>query len=296
MLTGGTGAIGQLLVRRLAQLKHDLIVLSRSKTDPRLSDDVEIHQWDPLTEIAPADALTDADVVIHLAGERIAGLWTASKRTKVLNSRIMGTRNLVDGMKRASPPGVTLISASAVGYYGDRDEERLTETANPGEGFLAKVAMDWETESIHAESFGARVVRMRMGVVLAPESITVKLLRLAWSLCLGARLGNGRQWWTWVHADDVVSAYIEAIHNSGLAGPVNLVGPEPVRQAEFAKSLGLAMGRPAFLWVPEFPIKVAMREMAEELLGSKLVIPSVLNSAGFQFQYKTLREALASIL
>jgi len=296
VLTGGTGVIGRILIKRLIELKHELVVLSRNKTTPQLSDAIEIHRWDPMTEIPPADALNNADTVIHLAGERIAGLWTASKRTKVLNSRIIGTRNLVEGMKLSSPSGVTLISASAVGYYGDRGDQRLTEKEKPGEGFLAKVAADWETEAIRAESFGARVVRMRMGVVLAPESITVKLLSLAWSLCLGARLGNGRQWWTWVHEYDVVSAYMEAVHNINLIGPINLVGPQPVRQADFAKLLGLALGRPAFLRVPEFPIKVVMREMAEELLGSKLVVPSVLNASGFQFRYNTLREALTSVL
>ena len=295
VLTGGTGLIGTHLIRDAAERGHELVVLTR---DPgRVPAGVRAVAWQPLEGAAPAEALSGASAVIHLAGEPIAaGRWTAARRERIEASRWTGTANLVRGLAAAEPRPRVLLAGSAVGYYGDRGDEPLAEDAAPGSGYLAAVAERWEREAAAAEKLGIRVVYLRTGVVLAREGGALPRMARPFRAGAGGRLGHGRQWLPWVHVADVVGLIRLALTDDGLRGPLNLVAPGAATNAELTRALGRALRRPAFMIVPALALKLLFGGMSETLLASQRVVPAAAGRAGYQFRFPRLEQALADLL
>jgi uncharacterized protein (TIGR01777 family) len=235
-------------------------------------------------------------VVFHLAGESVAeGRWTAAQKDRIRDSRVRGTKNLVAGIARAEPRPRVLASASAVGYYGDRGEEELTESARPASDFLADVCLEWEREALAAEPLGVRVVTLRTGIVLGHGGALAKMLT-PFKLGAGGPLGNGRQWMPWIHVADMARLYLHAAATEGIRGPLNAVAPNPVRNSEFTKALGRALHRPAFMPAPYIGLRIVFGEFAKVLFASQRVIPKVALDTGFSFEFPEIAGALAEIL
>ena len=300
LITGATGFVGRALTRALAERGDDAVALTRDPERaraalPALS---AAYAWRSLDEPAPAEALAGADAVVNLMGESVAGRWTPRRKRAILESRETGTRNLVAGMRSAANVGAaprTLLSASALGYYGDRGDETLSEAAAPGEGFLADVCVRWEEAALEAESDGVRVALLRTGHVLGRGGgMLAPLSRLA-RLGLSGPLASGRQWWPWAHLDDVVGVILHALDAEGLRGPVNVCAPAPARQRDFARALGRALRRPAALPAPGFALRLALGEFASELLSSRRMSPAAALDSGYHFQYEELDAALSEI-
>ncbi len=299
LVTGATGFVGRLLVPALVGAGHEVVVVSRDpvRVKTLLPEVSEAHAWAPRAERAPADAVR-VDGVIHLLGENVAGRWTASKRERIYGSRKEGTRNLVEAIAAlpAEERPRVLVSASAVGYYGERGESEITEETEPGTDFLADVCRDWEAEAVVAESLGVRVVRMRMPLLLHPVGGALEQMLPFAKVGLGGPLGNGRQWWCWVSAADVVRFAVAAVGEERFAGAYNLCAPTPVRQKEFAATLGRVLGRPAFLPAPTFVLKTVLGAFSVEVLGSKRQVPARLLAMGWEFRDPELEPALRRML
>ena len=278
-ITGATGFIGRALSARLTAAGHRTTALSVRET-PRAED------------------LRGCDAVVNLAGEPVAQRWTKAARERIVNSRVQGTRHLVTAL-RQQPPQV-LVSASAVGYYGSRGDEILTENSPPANDFLAEVCVEWEREAHAAEEFGVRVVTPRFGVVLGGAAGkpggALKQMLLPFKLGVGGRLGSGRQWTSWIHLDDIVSLIEFAIANPTLRGPLNATAPNPVTNVEFTRALGHVLHRPAILPVPAAALKLLFGEMSQVLLASQRAIPETAVNAGFSFRYSDVDSALAAAL
>ncbi len=295
LVTGGTGFVG----RQLLGLLDRPTVLSRDvsrgqRTVGRSAG--RVVGWDPQAGPPPAEAFEGVDVVFHLAGESVAeGRWTAAQKVRIRESRVIGTRNLVAGIARAEPRPRVLVSASAVGYYGDRGEEELTEASPPGDDFLADVCIAWEREARVAEQHGVRVVLARTGIVLGQGGALAKMLT-PFKLGAGGPLGNGRQWMPWIHVADLARLYLHAADTTSIQGPMNAVGPDPVRNSEFTKALGRALHRPAFMPAPYLGLRLVFGEFAKVLFASQRVIPQVAIDTGFHFEYPQIAAALAEIL
>lgn len=287
VLTGATGFVGQTLQTRLRERGHDYRVLSRSGSGSTI-------RWDPMREPAPADALDGADAVIHLAGETVSQRWTSEAKQRIRESRVMGTRHLVEGLRQASTRPAVLVSASAIGYYGSRGDEKLTEASGPGEGIVAELAVDWENEARKAEAFGMRVVRVRIGMVLGQGGALAKML-LPFKLGLGGRLSSGEQWMSWIHVRDLASMLIWAAETSSVSGALNGVAPGTVRNREFTKVLGGVLGRPTIFPVPAAAIRLLYGEMSKVVLASERVCPEVALQGGFEFEFRDLRSALSDV-
>lgn len=294
VLTGATGFVGQALQEYLHDAGHELVALSmRSALEsPYLS---AVHTWHPQATPAPTVALDGADAVVHLAGESVAGRWTAAKRASIRDSRVLGTRNLVAGMRACQNPPKTVIGASAIGYYGDRGDEVLSEAAAPGDDFLAKIGQEWEAETAAAAEIGARVVSLRIGIVLESGGGALGKMLLPAKLGLGGPLGSGRQWWSWIHREDLSRLIAHSLENE-VAGALNAVAPEPMRQGEFSRTLGRVLRRPAFLPAPAFALRWLLGGFATELLSSKRVVPEHTLETGFTFRHPTLEPALRAVL
>lgn len=293
LITGATGFLGRRVCEVLSRAGHTLVALSRDpqrarERVPQLS---AAFPWESVTQ-----ALEGCEAVINLAGETVAGRWTDAKKHTIRESRIVGTRNLVGGLSKLSARPKVLISASAIGYYGDRGEESLTEDASPGSDFLAQLCQEWESEAARAESLGIRVVQLRLGLVLGPGGGALHAMLPIFKLGLGGPLGSGEQFWSWVHRDDVVGAITYALDRESLSGPVNVTSPQPVRQREFAQMLGRVLRRPAVLPAPAFALKIALGEFASGLLSSQRVLPQRLAQEGYQFRFAKLEPALRDIL
>jgi hypothetical protein len=239
------------------------------------------------------DTIAGADAVIHLAGEPVSQRWTKAVREKIRSSRVDGTRKLVDAM-RSAPPKV-LVSASAVGYYGSRGDELLTEPSAPANDFLGKVCQEWEAEARKAEAFGVRVVVLRNGLVLGKGGGLDKMM-LPFKLGLGGKIGDGRQWMAWIHLEDTLGLIEFAISHLGLAGAMNATAPNPVTNAEFTRELAHALQRPAILPVPKFALNLMFGDMAQIVYASQRVLPEAATRAGYQFRFPKLDLALADIL
>jgi uncharacterized protein len=294
LITGVTGFIGSALARRLVSGGHEVIGLTRNpaKASEKLPIVRHFHGWN-FEEEPSQSLLSTVDAVVNLAGETVAGRWTTNKKTRIYQSRIVGTRNLVAAMRKAGHPRV-LVSASAVGFYGDRGEERLTENSGLGAGFLADVCRIWESEALNGDLDG-RVAVMRTGIVLGKEGGALKTMLPLFRFGLGGPLGSGQQWWPWVHLDDVTAAYAAAIEQP-YEGIYNLAAPVAARQKEFARELGKALHRPAFLFAPGLALRLVQGEFADEILFSKQVIPARLEAADFRFAHPELSEALEDIM
>jgi hypothetical protein len=297
-VTGGTGLLGRALVARLLERGDEVDVLTRSseKARRRLPAGVRLHKGDPRTDGPWQEVVADVDAVVNLAGANIAeGRWTEGRKRELRHSRLATTANLVSGIER-SPRCRVLVSASAIGYYGDRGSEALTEAHEPGSGFLARLTHEWESAALQAESARCRVVCARFAVVLARGGGALAKMLPFFKLGLGARLGNGRQYFPWIHRADVAKALLFALDNDELRGPVNVVAPDPPTQAAFARDLATRLGRPCILRIPAVLLKAILGEMAETLLASARVVPNALRARGFGFEHADLEAALRDLL
>jgi uncharacterized protein (TIGR01777 family) len=299
VVTGGTGFVGRALVGQLLDDGAEVVVLTRdpSRTAGSLPVRAKLHAWDPQQPLDPAQ-LDGADAIVNLAGEGIAdGRWTAERKRAIRDSRVLGTRALVNAMAPldAGKRPRALISASAIGYYGDRGDELLAERSDAGTGFLADVCREWEAEAVAAESLSVRVARIRIGVVLGRDGGALAKMLPPFRLGAGGRVGSGKQWMSWVHRDDLVSMMLWALKNDSARGAFNATAPGPVRNADFTKALAHALHRPAILPVPAQALRVALGEMASVLLASQRVLPQEALRGGFQFRFGDVETALRDI-
>jgi uncharacterized protein (TIGR01777 family) len=283
-ITGGTGFIGH-AVNRAAKARGDTTLLfsRRSGAGRRLFS---------LTE--PLD-VSGCDGLVHLAGESILGLWTRAKRRQILESRVEGTRRLVEGIAATPVKPRVLVSASAIGFYGDTGNELVDEDSPAGTGFLAEVARAWEVEAAKAEAFGVRVVRIRIGFVLGREGGAMKLIKPIFRLGLGGRLGSGSQWMSCIEVDDLAEIVMECLHNDAFRGPVNAVMPEPVTNREFTGSAARAANRPAPFPAPAFALRLALGDFSHLMLDSQKVRPNRLAEAGFRYRFDSVASAMKEV-
>ncbi|MCY4581846.1 MAG: TIGR01777 family oxidoreductase [Chloroflexi bacterium] len=300
LLTGATGFVGRALVHALMERGDQRVALTRDPTRARMALPglMQTYAWDPLEGLPPAEALEDVDAVVNLMGESVAGRWTDEKRRAILETRETGTRNLVLGMQmaaRTAPAPRVLVNASAGGYYGHRGEEELTEDAPPGEGFLAGVCVQWEAAASRASVAGARVVMLRTGLVAGRDGGFLPPLSRLTRSGLSGPVGSGRQWWPWVHLDDMVGLILHALDNDDVQGPVNVCAPAPARQWEVARALGRVLRRPALMPAPAFALRLTLGGFASELLNSRRVVPAAALASGYAFRHPDLRAALRDI-
>jgi uncharacterized protein len=291
LITGASGLIGSALVASFESHRDEVTRLVR-----RLPQSSNELQWDPKREIPP-QMVSGFDVIIHLSGESIAGRWTEAKKRRIRDSRVVSTDHLSRALAQAEKKPVAFVCASAIGYYGNREEEILTEDSLSGSGFLAEVSREWESAATPAPNAGIRTINLRTGIVLSRDGGALKQMLLPFRLGLGGKVGNGRQWWSWIHIDDFVSAVQQIADNPSLNGPVNMTAPNPVTSAEFTKTLAKTLKRPAVLPLPAFAAKLALGEFAEEgLLASARVEPKKLLESGFKFRYSELAAALSELM
>jgi uncharacterized protein (TIGR01777 family) len=257
----------------------------------------EIHQWDTQAGPLPLASLSEVDAVVNLAGEPIdARRWSDQQKRRIRDSRVITTRNVVEGLRSVVSKPTVFVSGSAVGFYGDRGDEQLDETSAPGKGFMSELCEEWEREAERASELGIRVVQIRTGVVLSMEGGALKKMIAPFKLGVGGSLGSGKQWFPWIHIDDIVGIFHHAILTASMAGPVNGVAPRPATNKEFTRELASALRRPAFLPVPEMALKALMGEMADVLVGSQRVLPKAALASGYEFHYPELGQALADLL
>ena len=297
LITGATGLVGSHLTRRLVADGHKVIAVTR-KAEKARHLGVEIVEWkQPEKEIFPMAALADIDVVVHLAGEHIAATrWSEAQKLRIKNSRVLSTRNLVAAIEKSAHMPKAFICASAIGFYGDRGEEQLPETAGAGKGFLAEICQEWEAEAARAKSSGCRVAQVRIGVVLANEGGALQEMLPIFKFGLGGTLGSGQQWFPWIHVDDVVGIIQHAIISEAVQSPLNAVAPTSVTNHEFTQALAATIHRPAFFFVPNFALRIGLGEMADMLLSSVRVVPEVAVKTGYEFKFSTLSSALSNLL
>lgn len=293
LITGATGFVGKKLLTHLKQ-SH---VLSRNaeKAEKQLSAfGVMAFAWNPEKEQAPLAAFEGVDTVFHLAGESVAeGRWTEAKKARMRDSRIAGTRNLVNAMASLKQRPKVLVCASAIGIYGDRGSELLPETAKPADGFLAELCKDWEAEAAVAKELGIRVVSIRVGIVLGKNGGALGKMLTPFYLGVGSPLGSGKQYMSWIHLDDLVGMMLFAAENEKTSGAMNGTAPNPVSNKEFTKALGKAVHRPTFFpAVPGFVLRLALGEFAEVLLGSQRCVPQAALDAGYRFKFADVEHAL----
>ena len=294
LITGATGLVGRSLVRQLAEVA----VLGRDSSRARAKlGAVRAFAWQPQAGPPPAEAFAGIEVVFHLAGEPVAaGRWTEDKKKAIRESRVVGTKNLVEAMRSLAQPPAVLVVASAVGYYGDRGDEDLVESSAPATSFLAEVCSAWEAEAAKASALGVRVVMARTGIVLASAGGALARMLPAFRLGLGGHLGNGRQWMPWIHLDDVVGLLLHAARCEAVEGPLNVVSPNPVTNRDFSRTLGQALSRPALLPVPRLGLRALFGEMSQILVASQRALPKVAQDTGYRFAYDELRPALDACL
>ena len=288
-ITGASGLIGCALVARLQANGRRVRRLVRSARTDNADDIV----WDPMRGSLNPRALEGAEAVVHLAGEPIAQRWTGSRREAIRESRVRGTELLARAVAALERKPSVMLSGSAVGYYGDRGDEAVGEESASGSDFLAGVAREWEASTTAANDAGVRVVLLRSGIVLSPHGGALERLLPPFRLGVGGPIGTGRQWMSWIALDDHLGAMEHALATTGLHGPVNLVSPNPVTNAEFATTLGRVLGRPALVPVPSFALELLYGEMARAtILAGQRVLPKALLRSGFTFAHPTLEEAL----
>jgi uncharacterized protein len=293
LVSGSSGLVGSALIPSLKGAGARIARLARPRTVQGASNEERIP-WDPAQPISP-NAVSGFDAVIHLAGESIVGRWTASKKVRLRESRIPTTIYLAQALAQAKRKPQIFLSASAIGYYGNRGDEVLTEESNPGTGFTADLAREWELASLPATDAGIRTVQMRIGVVMATAGGALPKMLPAFKMGLGGKLGDGRQWMSWIDLQDVIGALQHILRSDLHHGPVNLVAPKPVTNAEFSKTLASVLSRPAIFPVPAFAARLAFGEMADELLlASQRIEPTKLISSGYPFRFPTLRQSLES--
>jgi uncharacterized protein len=292
-ISGASGLVGRRLLRVLGSAGHNLHVLSRH-AGTNLPNGVRLSVWDAGAP-PPAASLETADVVVHLAGEPVAQRWTAEVKRRIRDSRVAGTRNLIEALGRLPRRPRALISASAVGYYGSRGDEILTEASPPGQGFLPEVCVEWEKAAQEGSSLGMRVAIIRIGVVLDARGGALGRMLLPFRAGIGGRIGSGRQWMSWIHGADLAELFRCVIEDE-VDGILNGVAPFPVTNNEFTRELARALQRPAIFPVPGVALKLLFGDMAQVLLDSQRVAPRAAEAAGFRFHFPLLGPALADLL
>jgi uncharacterized protein (TIGR01777 family) len=296
-VSGATGLIGSRLVERLTARGDEVTVLSRNPERVRSRRwRAAAIGWDPLHEPAPADALDGRDAVVHLAGESLSQRWSDESRERIRASRETGTGNLVAGLRTADPRPRTLVSSSAVGYYGPHGDEQLDETAPAGEDFAAQVCVAWERSALAAEELGVRVVLVRTGVVLDAEGGALAKMLPPFRLGLGGPVAGGRQYLSWIHRDDVIGLYLAALDGEQWRGPINATAPAPVTNAAFSKALGRALHRPAIAPVPRLALKALYGEMEQLVTTGQRAVPKRALELGYAYRHPDLDEALRDAL
>ncbi len=286
-VSGATGLVGGALSSRLTQEGHEVIPLVRHAASGS-----ELL-WNPSQGGIEKEPDTPLDAIVHLAGENIAGRWSASKKQRIRDSRVQGTRALCESLARWKQKPSTLVCASAIGFYGNRGDELLEESAAPGTGFLAETCRDWEQATSPARDAGLRVVSLRIGVVLSKHGGALKQMLGPFRMGAGGRMGPGTQFMSWIHRDDVIGLICHALQDSSLRGPLNAVSPHPVTNQEFTKTLGKVLRRPTLFPMPTFAVRLVFGEMGEELLlSSTRVSAATAVAAGYSFQFAQLEEAL----
>ena len=291
LVSGSSGLIGAALIPALKSGGYDITCLVRGTASRR-----DQIQWDPAQPLVP-ESVSGFDAVVHLAGESIVGRWTEAKKRRIRESRVQGTLRLAEALAQAPQRPRVLISASAIGYYGDRGDEALREDSASGSGFLPEVCREWEDATEPATKAGIRTVQVRFGLVLSRHGGALPKMLPPFRLGVGGNMGNGRQWWSWIDIDDLVGAVQHVIKTETLQGPINVVGPNPLTNAEFTKTLASVLSRPALFPMPAFAARLVFGQMGDELLlASQRVEPAKLLASGYVFQKPILRAALEGIL
>jgi hypothetical protein len=291
-VAGSSGLVGGHLVASLQSAEHDVVRLVR-----RAPSENEI-EWQPADGQLDAAQLDGIDAIVNLSGENIAqGRWTAAKKQRIRDSRIQTTELLAKTLASMPQPPSVFVNASAIGFYGDRGDEELTETSAAADDFLADTCQQWEAATAPAEQAGVRVVKLRIGVVLSPEGGALKKMLLPFKLCAGGRVGSGKQFWSWISIVDLIGVIQHVLAADELAGPVNAVSPQPATNLEFTKALGRVLRRPTIFPMPAFVAKMLLGEMAEALLlASTRVLPARLQESNFEYQHTNLESALRHLL
>jgi len=296
LITGGTGFVGTQLTTRLIQEGNEVTILTRSrKGTQKVTSGISYLEADPTQKGPWQEAIKNHDAVINLAGASIFAKWTEEYKKAIRESRVSTTRNIVEGMPSHPPKPFTLFSTSAVGYYGFCGDEELTEESPHGEDFLARMAVEWEGEALKAKDKGARVVITRFGIVLGEKGGALSQMIPLFKKYIGGPIGSGRQWFSWVHINDLAEAFAFLMKHPEISGPVNLCAPNPVRNKDLAKALGKVLNRPSFMPAPGFLVKLVLGEFGSVILEGQRVIPRMLLQNGFVFKYPDIYTALQSI-
>jgi uncharacterized protein len=297
LITGGTGFVGAYLTARLIEDGNEVTILTRSdRASKAPSPGVSYLRGDPTQQGPWQESIRNHDAIINLAGASIFSKWTEAHKKLMIGSRITTTRNLVDGIPAGSDGRMSLFSASAVGYYGFHEDEELTEESPPGNDFLARLAVEWETQAFKAKERGARVVVTRFGIVLGERGGALGQMIPLFRKFVGGPIGSGRQWFSWVHIKDLAGAFVFLMKHPEISGPVNFCAPGPVRNKDLAKALGKALHRPSSLRSPGFMIKLVLGEFGSVIIEGQRVIPRRLLDSGFVFHYPDIDMALQTIL
>ncbi len=296
LVTGGTGFVGKKLIPSLRKEGHEVALLTRSpKGGEGFPAGVRVIEGDPTGKGAWQLAVREYDHFINLAGASIFSRWTEEKKRVLRESRFLTTQNLVEAIE-SGKPGTTLFSTSAVGYYGFHQDEIITEASPPGNDFLAQLAQDWESEALKARERGVRVVLARFGIILGEKGGALGQMMPLFKRYLGGPIGSGKQWFSWIHIDDLIRSYSFLMNRPDISGPVNFTAPNPVTNGTLAEALGKALHRPSFLPAPGFMLKLILGEFGSVLLEGQRVIPEKLLKAGFQFRFPQIETALEDII
>lgn len=296
LVSGGTGLIGGHVVRDLAAAGYEVVVLTRDPGRAKLPPGVRAAGWDAETEEGWSEVADGALGIVHLAGENIAGRWTAAKKRRIRDSRLASGRAVVAAIEAAERKPAWLLQASGVGYYGPRGVERVTERTPSGTGFMPRLAADWEASTEAVEKLGVRRAILRTGLVLAREGGLLPRMLTPFKLGAGGPMGSGEQYMPWIHVADEVAAIRFLAGHAEARGSFNLCAPEPVTNGEFARTLARLLGRPAVLRAPAFALRIALGELAEEVLTGQRAVPERLEALGFEFRFPALEPALADLL
>ena len=301
-ITGATGFVGSRLVQRLQEEGHSILVLTRSSDHARTVfpatafPKVEITAYSPLESGDWQQKISGCDAVVNLAGAPIAeSRWTPERKQEILNSRKIGTQKIVEAIAQANPKPAVLINSSAIGYYGTSETKTFDETAAPGDDFLAKVCQTWEAEAEKVKESGTRLVILRTGIVLAMGGALAKML-LPFRLFAGGPIGSGRQWFSWIHRDDLVNLILMSLTRTNMEGVFNATAPNPVKMSQFCQELGQIMNRPSWLPVPDIALEVLLGDAAKVVLEGQQVLPKRTLAEGFEYQYPLVKPALEEVL
>ncbi len=299
IITGATGLIGKILCKELIERGDEITIFTSNtaKATSLIKGAKEYIKWNYSNPEEWKNHLNESDAVIHLAGASIAGKrWNASYKKLIMESRIASTRNIVKAIEEAEQKPSTFISSSAVGYYGNAENNILTETSESGNDFLSQVCKAWELESEKVESFGVRRISVRTGIVLSAKGGALERMLLPFKLFIGGPIGSGKQWFPWIHIDDLIRIYLFALDNPSISGIINAASPNPATMKEFALTLGKTLHRPSLFRVPFFALRIAIGEAAESVIASQRVIPKKLLESGFKFKFENVEEALRDLL